>query len=116
MTGDEFDRHVAPVRELIAKKGQDYNTGVQLADYFPFGRVSYVQMIHLKATRLRSLIEATKGPNFDSVQDTLQDLLAYTVFMLAYETVQRPHVEAIGMLSTMHDTMLGGAYLKPEPK
>lgn len=86
MTGEEFDRHVAPVRELIAKKGQDYNTGVQLADYFPFGRVSYVQMIHMKSTRLRSLIEGRKEPNFDSIKDTLQDLLAYTVFMLEHES------------------------------
>lgn len=112
MTGEEFDRHVAPVRELIAKKGQDYNTGVQLADYFPFGRKSYVQMIHMKSTRLRSLVEQSTAPNFDSIKDTLQDLLAYTVFMLEHESPSnyKPHTEL-----NMHDTMLGGAYMRGGP-
>jgi len=82
MNGQEFDKIVAPIRELIAKKGADYNTKVKLRDYFPFGDVSYVQMIHLKATRLRSLIEKGSTPNFDSVKDTLQDLIAYTTFYL----------------------------------
>lgn len=82
MNGQEFDKIVAPIRELIAKKGEDYNTKVKLGDYFPFGDVSYVQMIHLKATRLRSLIEKEGKPNFDSVKDTLQDLIAYTTFYL----------------------------------
>jgi hypothetical protein len=82
MNGQDFDKVVAPIRELIAKKGQDYNTKVQLTDYFPFGAVSYVQMIHLKSTRLRSLIEQKGPPNFDSIKDTLQDLIAYTTFYL----------------------------------
>lgn len=82
MNGQEFDKIVAPIRELIAKKGEDYNTSVKLGDYFPFGDVSYVQMIHLKATRLRSVIEKEGTPNFDSVKDTLQDLIAYTTFYL----------------------------------
>lgn len=82
MNGQDFDKVVAPIRELIAKKGQDYNTKVQLGDYFPFGAVSYVQMIHLKSTRLRSLVEQKGQPNFDSIKDTLQDLIAYTTFYL----------------------------------
>ena len=28
MTGEEFDAIVAPARELIAKKGEDYRAGV----------------------------------------------------------------------------------------
>ena len=90
MNGTEFDKVVAPIRELIAKKGEDYNTKVKLGDYFPFGDVSYVQMIHLKATRLRSLIEKEGPPNFDSVKDTLQDLIAYTTFYLHWLELQQP--------------------------
>lgn len=92
MNGQEFDKIVAPIRELIAKKGEDYNTKVKLGDYFPFGDVSYVQMIHLKATRLRSLIEKEGKPNFDSVKDTLQDLIAYTTFYLHWlELTAKPN-------------------------
>lgn len=84
MTGDDFDRTVAPIRALIAKKGQDYNHAVQLEEYFPFNDRSYVQMCYMKAMRLRSLVQQDRQPNFDSVLDTAQDLLAYTVFYLDY--------------------------------
>lgn len=88
MNGPDFDKVVAPIRELIARKGEDYNTQVKLGDYFPFGDVSYIQMIHLKATRLRSLIEKEGPPNFDSIKDTLQDLIAYTTFYLHWLELQ----------------------------
>lgn len=69
--------------ELRAKKGNDYNTSVQLVDYFPFGHQSYVQMVYLKALRLVSLTEVTsqgREPNFESVEDTVLDLLNYATF------------------------------------
>ena len=95
MNGTEFDKVVAPIRELIAKKGEDYNTKVKLGDYFPFGDVSYVQMIHLKATRLRSLLEKEGPPNFDSIKDTLQDLIAYTTFYLHWLELQPKTAEPV---------------------
>ena len=84
MTGDDFDRIVAPVRALIAKKGEDYNHAVKLEEYFPFGDKSHVQMCYMKAMRMRSLVQQDRQPNFDSVLDTAQDLLAYTVFYLEF--------------------------------
>lgn len=84
MTPEEFDKVVAPVRALIIKKGQDYNSNVKLEEYFPFGDRSHVQMCYMKAMRLRSLVQQDRTPNFDSVLDTAQDLLAYTVFYLAF--------------------------------
>lgn len=84
MTGEEFDKTVAPIRALIAKKGQDYNHAVKLEEYFPFGDRSHVQMIYVKAMRLRSLVQQDRQPNFDSVLDTAQDLLAYTAFYLDF--------------------------------
>lgn len=83
MTGDDFDKLVAPIRELIAKKGEDYNSSVSLEQYFPFGDKSYIQMIHMKALRLVSLAEIEE-PNFESAFDTVQDAIAYCVFYLAY--------------------------------
>lgn len=84
MTGEEFDKTVAPIRALIAKKGQDYNHAVKLEEYFPFGDRSHVQMIYVKAMRLRSLVQQDRQPNFDSVLDTAQDLLAYTAYYLDF--------------------------------
>ena len=71
------------VVELRAKKGQDYNAGPQLKDYFPFGHVSYAQMVHLKTTRIHSLLAVLaqgKKPNFEGLLDTLEDLINYTTF------------------------------------
>lgn len=71
--------------DVLKKKGQDYNNGsIKPEDYFLFGRLSYVQMIHLKCTRLRSLIE-TKKPNYESVEDTLVDLINYAALFAEYE-------------------------------
>ena len=74
---------LAPVLELVAAKGEDYNTGVALHDYFPFGHKSYIQMVHLKALRLVAIAD-NEEPNFDSVKDTVMDLINYAVFYLDY--------------------------------
>lgn len=84
MTGEEFDAIVAPIRNLIAKKGEDYNHAVKLQEYFPFGQKSYVQMCYMKAMRMRSLVQQNTTPNFDSMKDTVQDEIAYAVFFLAF--------------------------------
>lgn len=75
---------IEPAIALVIKKGQDYNrTSVRVHDYFPFGHKSYVQMIFLKAMRLRSLVENDAAkPNFDSIEDTIYDLLNYVAFYL----------------------------------
>lgn len=71
------------VTEMRVKKGQDYNSGVALSDYFPLGHASYFQMLHLKTLRIRSLLELTdKGgtPNFEGIEDTVLDLINYATF------------------------------------
>lgn len=71
------------IAELRAKKAQDYNGGnVKLEDYFPFGQLSYTQMIHVKALRLVSLTEQEGGPNFEGIADTLKDIINYATFNL----------------------------------
>jgi len=87
MDGKLYDMLVNQAKALVIRKGEDYNVAVDLHDYFPFGDMSYVQMLHMKVTRLRSLtaVIANGGePNFDSVLDTTLDLLNYTVFYLDY--------------------------------
>lgn len=80
----EFLAHCKPVADLVAKKDEDYNTGVALERYFPFGDASYVHMLNTKVLRLTSLVKEPRGANFESKLDTAQDLLAYTVFYLAH--------------------------------
>jgi len=83
MDAVKYHQLIEPAVRLLAKKGEDYNRStVKLHDYFPFGHKSYVQMIYLKAMRLRSLTEGGGEPNFDSIEDTLYDSLNYIVFYL----------------------------------
>jgi hypothetical protein len=80
-------KHISQVHleiaELRRRKGQDYNSSVQLEDYFPMGHLSYFQMMHLKAKRAKSLIEVIQSggePNFEGLRDTLLDALNYITF------------------------------------
>lgn len=69
--------------EIVVKKHEDYgNADLGLHAYFPFGLPSYVQMMHVKTQRLVSLAKDKREPNFESVKDTLKDLINYAVFTL----------------------------------
>lgn len=72
---------ISEIIELREAKGRDYNSSVELHEYFPFGQVSYTQMIYIKALRLRSLTELEE-PTYESVRDTLMDLVNYAIFNL----------------------------------
>lgn len=73
------------VANLLAKKAEDYRTGIKLSAYFPFGHESYTHMVTTKALRLVSLCkarEAGKKPNFESVRDTCLDIISYATFYI----------------------------------
>ena len=65
---DELYEKISPVfkevTEIAIKKSQDYNNGQDIPEsraiYFPFGLLSYAQMIHTKSQRLNSLAKQTK--------------------------------------------------------
>jgi hypothetical protein len=78
---------ITPAVAMVAKKGEDYNSGPTLHDYFPFGDASYIQMIHLKALRLVSLCDKATQ-NFEGKKDTIYDLLNYCAFYLDYLEMQ----------------------------
>lgn len=78
----QYESLINPAIALVVKKHEDYNTGIQLEDYFPFGHKSYIQMLHVKVLRLRSL--DGRAGNFESVKDTLYDLINYSIFYLDY--------------------------------
>lgn len=78
---------------LCIRKSQDYNHG-KIADphnidrsaYFPFGPVSYAQMLHTKAQRFNSLVQKQIDGlpvNFEGLMDTALDIINYAGFYLA---------------------------------
>jgi len=88
---------VMAAQVLTIKKGEDYNarevnsgkTGHSASrdDYFPFGALSYVQMIHVKSERLKNLVTKTMNggaPNNESLLDSTLDLINYASFLAEY--------------------------------
>lgn len=75
---------IEPAVKLVDRKGEDYNQTVGLHEYFPFKDQSYQQMLHMKVLRMRSLLGKGSAPNFDSLTDSIYDLVNYAVFYLDY--------------------------------
>ena len=82
------------VTEIAIKKSQDYNNGngqpTSRAVYFPFGLLSYAQMLHTKSQRLNSLAQQDKAPNNESIRDTLLDMINYATF--AVEAIDKGEI------------------------
>lgn len=96
MTKDEFMKYCEEVAELVEKKHQDYQGSIfNLQDYFPFGEISYAQMLWVKVVRIASLSKAREDgnesmPNYESLKDSVDDLIAYSVFFKDYLTPTNP--------------------------
>jgi hypothetical protein len=79
-------------KELQLKKSRDYqnpNSIIRQADYYPGGVKTILDIIHAKALRARSVIEAMEAdpsyePNFESLEDSGKDLINYASFLVAY--------------------------------
>ena len=70
--------------ELKARKSKDYQ-GSQFTeeDYFPFGHLSYIHMMHTKMLRIRSVAEQ-ESTNFESLYDSLIDMVNYAAMYAAW--------------------------------
>lgn len=78
---------------LCIRKSADYNHGqsedphcIDRSIYFPFGTVSYAQMLHTKAQRFNSLTQVlleNRMPNYEGLEDTALDIINYAGFFLA---------------------------------
>lgn len=78
--------------DLQEKKAEDYRIGVQLHEYFPFGSLSYIQMIHTKSLRLVSLGHKKKDSQYESIRDTCLDIINYSAFFIhAIDEIDRIH-------------------------
>lgn len=76
---------------LMDAKSHDYNKGkIQDAariDYHPYGHTSYMHMLHVKKKRLESLMalrESGAGPKYESLKDSIEDLINYAAFYWSY--------------------------------
>ena len=76
---------------LCIRKSQDYNQNAKDMDphridrssYFPFGTISYAQMLHTKSQRFNSLVlKELRGQdaNFEGLRDTALDIINYAGF------------------------------------
>ncbi len=73
-----FPRAFHDAQHLMDKKSQDYNRkGEDFTVYFPYGSRSYAHMVHLKAQRLLNLADTDNTPNFESIDDSLLDIINY---------------------------------------
>lgn len=78
MNKESIKKITDEVTEILLKKNQDYGGAS-----FDLGLNG--NMVHLwdKVSRLRSLIECDKKePNFESLEDTLKDIIGYAVIGL----------------------------------
>ena len=70
--------------ELKERKSKDYQGGRWTEeDYFPFGHQSFCHMIHTKYMRMMSVVEQEET-NFESLEDTLIDLINYSAMYAAW--------------------------------
>lgn len=71
--------------ELKVQKSKDYQ-GSQFteADYFPFGHKSFIHMLHTKMLRIRSVAEQQGNQNFESLGDSLIDMINYAAMYAAW--------------------------------
>ena len=64
--------------DLKERKSQDYQGSIfREDDYFPYGHKSFMHMIHTKYLRMRSVVEQKGETNFESLEDTLLDMISY---------------------------------------
>lgn len=77
--------------ELKQRKSKDYQ-GSQFTeeDYFPFGHQSYIHMLHTKMLRIRSVAEQDGEQNFESLTDSLIDMINYAAMYAAWIENKKP--------------------------
>jgi len=78
--------------DLQVKKSQDYqseSSRIQAADYYPRGVETIYDILNMKMLRIKSVMYALKedtkyGQNFESLEDSLKDLVNYASFGIAF--------------------------------
>jgi len=69
------------IQSILEKKNQDY--GDSFHDTFTeFGIISSVIRLNDKMKRLKTLVKNSSKPNYESIEDTLKDIIGYAVLTL----------------------------------
>lgn len=81
---DKIKEIAVEVAELVEKKNRDYGNSFDntLNEY---GDVAYFLRIEDKISRLKSLSKKDAEIVSESVEDTLRDIIGYTLLMLNYK-------------------------------
>jgi len=101
MTKNEFMQHCEEVAKLVEKKHEDYQGSIfNLQDYFPFAEISYAHMLWTKTVRVASLSHMRQDgdesmPRFESLRDSIDDLIAYAVFFRDFLTPAEPSIKIL---------------------
>lgn len=77
MTEQEIREITDNVTQILLKKNADYGSAS-----FDLGLNGNMVHIWDKAMRYRSLVEKQESPNFESVEDTLKDIIGYAIIGL----------------------------------
>ena len=77
MTKESIEEVFGGMAELLARKNRDYKGAS-----FDLGLNG--NMVHLwdKVVRYRNMVESKNEPNFESIEDTLRDIIGYAVIGL----------------------------------
>jgi hypothetical protein len=79
------------IETMIAKSNdyQNSSSSIRQADYYPNGLLTIMDIVNTKVLRTRSVIQAmqhdpTYKPNFESLEDSLKDMINYAAFGVSY--------------------------------
>lgn len=83
-------------QKLMDAKGDDYSGGAgqdySLREYHPYGDISYLQMLNVKFHRIEAMVKKKqegKEVKFDSLKDSVEDLINYAAFFWAFLDEER---------------------------
>ena len=80
-----FANILSEVADLKAKKSQDYQgSSIEQSEYFPYGQLSFNHMLWTKVLRIRSVSDQNGSQNFESIEDSLKDLIAYATMNIEW--------------------------------
>lgn len=80
----DFKKVAVEIAELVERKNKDYGNSFDKT-MNEYGNSAYFLRIDDKLSRIKRLLEADCTPQVDeSIEDTLKDIIGYTLLMLNY--------------------------------
>lgn len=80
---------LSEVWEVYEAKGAVYDQASPVWHHFAFGIVSFASQVYIKATRFVSLLQGKQDVPLSEIDETLRDLIVYTIYGWAYARLYR---------------------------